>query len=80
MAKTSFGASEPNAEQAFYASEINSIMEKIYGAMRYVAYLTLPIIETTIHLNRDGRYETANGHEYTCGSGTPCLLISDDCE
>lgn len=64
-----------NAEQVFYSREINSIIEKIDDMVHRIAYLNRPIIETTIiHKNRDGRYETASGHEYSCGSGVPCLI------
>ena len=48
-----------NAEQAFYAREINCIIEKIDDMVHRIKYLNRPIIETiTIHLNSDGRYET----------------------
>ncbi len=67
-----------NADQVFYSREINSIIEKIDDMVHRIAYLNRPIIETTtIHKNRDGRYETASGHEYTCGSGIECLIDDD---
>lgn len=70
-----------NAEQVFYAREINSIIEKIDDMVHRINYLNRPIIETsTIRLNSDGRYETQSGHEYTCGSGIECLIIHEDGE
>ena len=67
-----------NAEQAFYASEINCIIEKIDDMVHRIKYLNRPIIETTtIHLNSDGRYETNSGHTYTSGSGIECLIVNN---
>ncbi|WP_317856084.1 DUF5348 domain-containing protein [Chakrabartyella piscis] len=67
-----------NAEQVFYAHELNSIIEKIDDMVHRINYLNRPICQTTtLHKNSNGRFETVSGHEYTCGSGIECLIDDD---
>ncbi|WP_317855991.1 DUF5348 domain-containing protein [Chakrabartyella piscis] len=67
-----------NAEQVFYAHELNSIIDKIDDMVHRINYLNRPVCQTTtLHKNSNGRFETVSGHEYTCGSGIECLIDDD---
>lgn len=67
-----------DGQQLFLQSELREIMEKLSDVTGRITYLSRPVKETScLHKNMSGRYETKNGHEYTCGSGIE-VLIKDD--
>lgn len=67
-----------DAEQLFLLDELRTITDKLADVEDRMSYLSRPIAETSrLHRNEGGRYETAHGHYYTCGSRIEAL-VSDD--
>ncbi len=67
-----------DSEQLLLLDELRGVMEKLADVEDTIRYLGLPVEETArIWKNASGRYETASGHYYCCGSPIEAL-ISDD--
>lgn len=66
---------EKDAEQVFLQDELNYIMDKLQDACDRIEYLSFPVKETgCLHKNKIGRYETAQGYEYTSGTRIEALI------
>lgn len=58
--------------------EYCKIVQKLDEVQRILDYLEKPIREESrIYTNESGRYETDNGHYYTCGSGIEFLRTEE---
>lgn len=67
-----------DADQLFMLDELRVIMDKLADAEDRMTYMCWPIVETShLHKNEIGKYETAHGHYYCCGSRIEAL-VSDD--
>lgn len=67
-----------DADQLFLLNELLAIMEKLADVEDKLSYLSWPIVETSrLWKNEVGKYETAHGHYYSCGSRIEAL-VSDD--
>lgn len=67
-----------NAEEALLNDELCKVMDNLSDVQNRLSYLSLPVKETSeLHMNESGRYETAHGQSYACGSGIEAL-ISDE--
>lgn len=67
-----------DAEQLFLRDELRTIIDKLADVEDKLSYLSWPIVETSrLWKNEIGKYETAHGHYYSCGSRIEAL-ISDD--
>lgn len=67
-----------DAEQLFLLDELRSIMDKLADVGDKLSYLSWPVVETgRLRKNEVGKYETAHGHYYSCGSRIEAL-VSDD--
>lgn len=67
-----------DAEQLFLRDELRSIMDKLAGVENELRYLSWPVVETSrLWKNEVGKYETAHGHYYSCGSRIEAF-VSDD--
>lgn len=67
-----------NPEELFLADELREIMNQLTNVRDKIKYLSRPIKETScLYRNSSNRYETRQGHCYTCGSGIEAL-ISDN--
>ena len=65
-------------EQLFLLDELRSIMEKLSEVDDALRYINLPVQEVSqLHKNTAGRYETAHGRYFCCGSPIEAL-VSDD--
>lgn len=66
-------------EQLFLLDELRSIMDKLSDVDSKLSYLSLPIKEVSrLHLNENDKFETKDGHYYSCGYGIEAL-VQDDC-
>lgn len=64
-----------DSEQLFMLDELRIIMNRMEEVHNRVRYLSAPVEEVgTLRLNRNKRYETEKGHEYTCGSPIEVLI------
>lgn len=64
-----------DSEQLFLLEELQAVMRCLDEARGRLEYLSLPVQEvSTLHKNESGRYETENGHYYTCGSLIEALV------
>lgn len=64
-----------DAQQLFLRNELREIMEKLSDVHGRLSYLSRPVMETSrLYRSGSGRYETACGHYYTCGSGIEALV------
>lgn len=78
--------SQEDPEEAFLATELTHILEKLESASNTLDYLKKPVTApTTLHKGSNGRYQAeSNGKdwEYTSGDGIEFLLPSpfDDTE
>ena len=67
-----------NPDELFLMDELREIMNQLTNVRDKIKYLSRPIKETScLHRNRSDRYETRQGHYYTCGSGIEAL-VSDN--
>jgi len=67
-----------NPEELFLLDELKNIMVQLTNVRDKIKYLSRPVKETScLYRNGVGRYETRQGHGYTCGSGIEAL-VSDD--
>lgn len=67
-----------DAEQLLLLDELRGIMEKLADVEDMIRYLDLPIREEgNLRKNASGRYETASGHYYCCGSPIEALVTDD---
>ncbi|TGY96876.1 hypothetical protein E5329_07730 [Petralouisia muris] len=58
--------------------EYRNILYKLDEVQGNLAYYDKPVKEvSTLHMNSDGRYETAKGHYYTSGSGIEFLRTEE---
>ena len=66
-------------EELFVVDELKEIMNQLANVRDKMKYLSRPIKETSrLHRNGSGRYETRQGHCYTCGSGIEALVSADN--
>ena len=67
-----------DAEELLLLDELRGIMEKLADVEDAICYLSCPIKETgRLCKNASGRYETASGHYYCCGSPIEALVTDD---
>lgn len=64
-----------DSDQLFVLDQMQAIMTNLLEAKNKIAYLKYPVKETShLHKNRQGRYETAGGYEYTSGDAIEVLV------
>lgn len=67
-----------DSEQLFLRDELEQAMEKLADAADIIRHIGSPVDEIShLHRNSLGKYETAQGHVYRCGSPIEAL-VSDD--
>ena len=67
-----------DGEQLFLWEELRLIADKLADAQERIAYLNRPITETSrLHRGTAGKYRTAKGIFYSCGSSIEAL-VSDE--
>lgn len=64
-----------DSDQLFMLNEMRTLMSQLEDIHNRVSYLSASVEEVgTLRLNRNKRYETEKGHEYTCGSPIEVLI------
>ena len=65
-------------EQVLIRDELRVVMDKLADVEDLISYLNSPIQEVSrLHRNSQGKYETARGHSYCCGSRIEALVTDD---
>ena len=64
-----------DGQQIFLQKELMNILKNLSDVHSRLEYLSRPVKETSrLHRNGSGRYETEQGHCYTCGSRIEALV------
>ena len=67
-----------NPEKVLVWDELRGVAEKLADIRANISYLTLPIAEeSSLRKGTDGKYRTAKGYRYDCGTLIE-TLVSDD--
>jgi len=70
-----------DGEQIFLWNELRIIAERLADVQNRIAYLSLPIMEESrLRKETTGKYRTAKGHYYDCGSGIEALVTDGGCD
>ena len=65
-------------EQLLIRDELRVVMDKLADVEDLITYLNSPIQEVSrLHRNSQGRYETASGRYYCCGSRIEALVTDE---
>ena len=72
------GIDRTDGEQLFLWEELRLITDKLADTQERIAYLTRPIAETSrLRKGTGGKYRTAQGHFYDCGSSIEALVTDE---
>ena len=64
-----------DGEQLLLWDELRRITDKLADVQEWISYLTRPVSETSIlRKGINGKYRTAHGHFYDCGSNIEALV------
>ena len=72
------GIDRTDGEQLLLWEELRLITDKLADAQERIAYLIRPIVETSrLRKNPSGKYQTAQGIFYNCGSSIEALVTEE---